>query len=74
MMGPGNSTDELRRDSRAQIDKRSYPVSEVSEPLGVSKHSLGAWKRKFANMASGETEMQSPAEFERHQKVRRESV
>ena len=45
----------FRRDDVAQIAGPGYPVSEVSERLGVSKHSLCAWKRKFAKTASGET-------------------
>lgn len=55
-MGTGNFTDAFKRDGVAQITERGYPVSDVSERLGVSKHSLYAWKRKFAKTASGETE------------------
>lgn len=55
-MGTGNFSDEFKRDAVAQITERGYPVSEVSERLGVSQHSLYAWKRKFAKTASGETE------------------
>lgn len=55
-MGTGNFSDEFKRDAVAQITERGYPVSEASERLGVSKHSLYAWKRKFAKTASGETE------------------
>ncbi len=32
------------------------PGWEVSQRLGVSTHSLYAWKRKFAKASSGETE------------------
>ena len=45
----------FRRDDVAQIAGPGYPVSEVSERLGVSKQPLYAWKRKFAKTASGET-------------------
>ena len=55
-MGTGNFSDNFKRDAVAQITERGYPVSEVSDRLGVSKHSLYAWKRKFAKTASGETE------------------
>ena len=55
-MGTGNFSDDFKRDAVAQITERGYPVSEVSDRLGVSKHSLYAWKRKFAKTASGETE------------------
>jgi len=54
-MGKGNFSDEFKRDAVAQITQRGYPVSEVSQRLGVSAHSLYAWKRKFAKASSGET-------------------
>ena len=54
-MGTATFSDDFKRDAVAQITERGYPVSEVSERLGVSKHSLYAWKRKFAKTASGET-------------------
>ena len=50
-MGKGNFSDEFKRDAVSQIVDRGYPVSEVSERLGVSQHSLYAWKRKFATGA-----------------------
>jgi transposase len=56
MMGTGNFTDDFKRDAVAQITERGYPVKEVSERLGVSKHSLYAWKRKFAKPASDDSE------------------
>ena len=55
-MGTGNFTDDFTRDAVAQITERGYPAKEVSERLGVSTHSLYAWKRKFANAVSGDTE------------------
>ncbi len=55
-MGTATFSDDFKRDAVAQITERGYPVSEVSERLGVSKHSLYAWKRKFGKSASGETE------------------
>jgi transposase len=48
MMGKGNFSDEFKRDAVAQITERGYPVAEVSKRLGVSQHSLYAWKRKFS--------------------------
>ncbi|WJS86449.1 IS3 family transposase [Paracoccus sp. TOH] len=54
-MGTGNFTDDFKRDAVAQITERGYPAKEVSERLGVSTHSLYAWKRKFAKAVSGET-------------------
>ena len=55
-MGKGNFSDEFKRDAVAQIAERGYPVAEVSRRLGVSAHSLYAWKRKFAKASSGESE------------------
>ena len=51
-MGTSTFSDDFKRDAVAQIIERGYPVSEVSERLGVSKHSLYAWKRKFAKTSS----------------------
>lgn len=55
-MGKGNFSDEFKRDAVAPITERGYPVAEVSQRLGVSAHSLYAWKRKFAKASPGETE------------------
>jgi transposase len=48
MMGTGNFSDDFKRDAVAQITERGYPVTEVSQRLGVSQHSLYAWKKKFS--------------------------
>jgi transposase len=48
MMGTANFSDDFKRDAVAQITDRGYPVAEVSRRLGVSQHSLYAWKRKFS--------------------------
>ncbi|MBX3531592.1 MAG: IS3 family transposase [Rhizobiaceae bacterium] len=50
-MGTGNFDDEFKRDAVAQITERGYPVAEVSKRLGVSQHSLYAWRRKFSKRA-----------------------
>ena len=47
-MGKSNFSDEFKRDAVAQITVRGYPVAEVAKRLGVSQHSLYAWKKKFA--------------------------
>ena len=52
-MSKGNFTEEFKRDAVAQIVERGYPVSEVSQRLGVSQHSLYEWKKKFAKSAGG---------------------
>lgn len=55
-MGPGNFTDDVKHDAVAQITGRGCPAKEVSKRLGVSTHSLHAWKRKLAKASSGDTE------------------
>lgn len=47
-MGKANFSDEFKRDAVVQITERGYRVAEVSERLGVTQHSLYAWKRQFA--------------------------
>ena len=47
-------SDEFKRDAVAQITERGYPVAEVSQRLGVSQHSLYAWKRQLAQQVSGD--------------------
>ena len=53
-MGKPNFSDEFKRDAVVQIMERGYPVAEVSQRLGVSPHSLYAWKKRFAKVASGD--------------------
>jgi transposase-like protein len=53
-MGKPNFSDEFKRDAVAQITERGYRVAEVSERLGVSQHSLYAWKRQLAKVVSGD--------------------
>lgn len=47
-MGKANFSDDFKRDAVAQITERGYPVAEVSKRLGVSQHSLYAWKKKLS--------------------------
>jgi transposase len=54
MMGKANFSDEFKRDAVAQITERGYPVAEVSKRLGVSPHSLYAWKKKFSRQPDGD--------------------
>jgi|TARA_R110000850_G_scaffold56779_6_gene133495 transposase len=53
-MGKINFSDDFKRDAVAQITERGYPVAEVSRRLGVSQHSLYAWKKKFASPSDGD--------------------
>jgi len=56
-MGTSNFSDDFKRDAVAQITERGYPVAEVSRRLGVSQHSLYAWKKKFSKPSgSGDTD------------------
>ena len=61
-MGKSSFSDDFKRDAVVQITERGYPVAEVSKRLGVSLHSLYAWKKKFAEPACGD---------ERHSEIRR---
>ncbi len=54
-MGKPNFSDEFKRDAVAQITERGYAVAELSQRLGVITHSLYAWKRQFAKVATGDT-------------------
>jgi transposase-like protein len=47
-VGNSNFSEDFKRDAVAQITERGYPVAEVSKRLGVSPHSLYAWKKKFS--------------------------
>ena len=40
MTGKARFSDEFKRDAVRQMTERGYPVAEVSQRLGVSKHSL----------------------------------
>ena len=53
-MGRSSYSDDFKRDAVAQITERGYPVAEVSRRLGVSPHSLYAWKKKFSQPAGGD--------------------
>ena len=55
-MGKANFSEDFKRDAVAQLTERGYPVAEVSQRLGVSQHSLYAWKRKYAKASSGEAD------------------
>ena len=53
-MGKGNFSEDFKRDAVIQITERGYPVLEVSKRLGVSPHSLYAWKKKFSEPSGGD--------------------
>ena len=53
-MSKAKLSDEFKRDAVTQITERGYAVADVSQRLGVSAHSLYAWKRQFAKVVSGD--------------------
>ena len=53
-MGKPDFSDEFKRDAIARITERGYPVTGVSQPLGVSPHSLYVRKRRFTKMLLGD--------------------
>ena len=55
-MGKVNFSDDFKRDAVAQITERGYPVAEVSQRLGVSQHSLYAWRKTFSKLSSSSGE------------------
>ena len=66
-MSKTNFSDDFKQDAVRQITERGYPVSEVSKRLGVSTHSLYAWKRKFSQ-PSGHAESDQAVEIKRLKK------
>ena len=66
-MSRAKFSDDFKRDAVHQIVERGYPVAEVSQRLGVSSHSLYAWKRKFSK-PSGLGEDDQAAEIRRLKK------
>jgi transposase len=67
MMGKVSFSDNFKRDAVHQITERGYPVVEVSQRLGVSQHSLYAWRKKFSK-ASGSLDDDQSAEIRRLKK------
>jgi transposase len=47
-MAKNKFSEEFKRDAVSQVTERGYPVAEVSQRLGVSQHSLYAWKKRFS--------------------------
>lgn len=48
-MSKSNFSEEFKLDAVRQITEWGHPVSEVSQRLGVSQHSLYEWKKKFSS-------------------------
>jgi len=49
-MSKARFSDDFKRDAVRQITDRGYPVAEVSQRLGVSTHSLYAWRKQFSSI------------------------
>ena len=58
-MGKVKFSDDFKRDAVHQITERGYPVTEVSQRLGVSQHSLYAWRKKFSKPSDGNDDDQA---------------
>eukprot|EP01035_Chromulina_nebulosa_P025655 gene25655-33502_t len=65
VMVQGNFSDEFKRDAVRQIMERGYPVAEVSQRLGVSKHSLYAWRKAFSKPSPSAGEDGNASEIRR---------
>ena len=68
-MSKSNFSDDFKRDAVRQITERGYSVSEVSQRLGVSQHSLYAWKKRFVGSTP-----QASAESEEIKRLKKELV
>jgi len=54
MISHANFGDDFKRDAVSQITERGYPAAEVSEQLGVSKHSRYVWRKKSSQPSGGD--------------------
>ena len=45
-------TEEFKIEAEKQITERGYSVADVSDRLGVSTHSLYAWRKCYGNSSS----------------------
>jgi transposase len=63
-MGRGSFSDDFKRDAVLQVTERGHSVAEVAQRLGVSQHSLYAWKKQFSK-GSGSTGDGDAAEIRR---------
>jgi transposase-like protein len=60
-MGKADLSAAFKRDAVAQITVRGYPLAEVSQRLGVSQHSLDAWKRQLGRTSGSPARLPSSA-------------
>jgi transposase len=64
-MGKQLYTEDFKRDAVRQVIERGYSVTEVSERLGVSAHSLYAWVKRFSGPPDKTGKDDPPAEIRR---------
>ena len=58
-------TEEFKIEAVKQITERGYSVQDVSRRLGVSTHSLYAWRKKYGQGSKGTTQSEEQAEIRR---------
>ena len=64
-MSKSKFSDDFKRDAVHQITVRGYAVSEVSQRLGVSTHSLYLWVKKFSKASDVDSNEDHAAENRR---------
>jgi transposase-like protein len=58
-------TEEFKIEAVKQITERGYSVQDVARRLGVSTHSLYAWRKKYSQGSNGSTQSDEQAEIRR---------
>ncbi|MCF6327507.1 MAG: IS3 family transposase [Devosiaceae bacterium] len=64
-MGKARYSDDFKRDAIQQITERGYSTAEVSRRLGVSCHSLYAWRKRYSKPAGNSLGEDHSAEIRR---------
>ena len=64
-MGQSNFTEDFKLDAIKQITERGHSISEVSQRLGASTHSLNAWTKKYTALPSAAAKDDQSAEIRR---------
>ena len=64
-MGHPRFTEDFKTDAVKQITERGHSVSDVSQRLGVSTHSLYAWTKRYASPAESVAKGDQSAEIRR---------
>ena len=64
-MGQSRFTEDFKTDAIKQITERGHSISDVSQRLGVSTHSLYAWIKRHAALPSAAVKDDQSAEIRR---------